>query len=74
MWNYRVMLKDGQLAVHEVFYDDEGRINNWSVEPVFPRGDEIEDLVSEFERYQRALTEPVLDYAALEVESECRRK
>lgn len=71
-WNYRVMHKDDQVAVHEVFYRDDGSIRSWTVDPVFPRAETIEDLVAEFERYRRALSEPVLDYAELELDDEKR--
>ncbi len=80
-WNYRVFVKDGQYAVHEVFYCGDGSINGFTAEPVFPRSEDFDGLVAEFDRYRRALSEPVLDYAELEVpgttqamESEVRRK
>jgi ferric-dicitrate binding protein FerR (iron transport regulator) len=54
-WNYRVVVKDGQFAVYEVFYDSAGRIQAFTEGPVFPRADSLEELVEEFERYRRAL-------------------
>ena len=72
-WNYRAMLKDGQVAVHEVFYEDDGRISGYTAEPVYPRADTLEELTEEFDRYQRALSMPVLDFAALEAEATTRR-
>ena len=72
-WNYRVMLKDGQYAVHEVFYGDDGRITGYTEEPVYPTAESPEELVEEFERYRRALGEPVLDYDAEEAEAARRR-
>ena len=67
-WNYRVMLKDGQYAVHEVFYEDDGRISGYTEDPVFP-AESPEELAEEFERFRRALGEPVLDYDAEEAEA-----
>jgi hypothetical protein len=61
-WNYRVMRKDGQYAVHEVFYEDDGRVSGYTTDPVFPRADSLEELADEFQRYRRALDETVLDY------------
>lgn len=58
------MLKDGQYAVHEVFYRDDGRITGYTAGPVYPRAESPEGLAEEFERYRRALAEPVLDYDA----------
>jgi hypothetical protein len=65
-WNYRVMFRDGQHAVHEVFYGDDGAVQGFTEHPVFPRGESLTDLVEDLERYQRAISEPVLDYAELE--------
>jgi hypothetical protein len=65
-WNYRVMVKDGQFGVHEVFYTDDGVITGYTAQPVFPRAESAEELAKELGRYQRALGEPVLDFAALE--------
>jgi hypothetical protein len=67
------MLKDGQHAIHEVFYDDAGKITRYTAEPVFPRADDLDELADELKRYQRALAEPVLDFAALEAESQRTR-
>jgi hypothetical protein len=72
-WNYRVMCKAGQFAVYEVFYAEDGRITGFTSDPVFPRADDPDELAEEFERYRRALTEPILDFAALEAEAEKRR-
>ena len=68
-WNYRVIRKDGRLAVHEVFYADDGRVSGYTAEPAYPRADDPDGLAEEFDRYRRALAEPVLDYAALEAEA-----
>ena len=38
-----------------------------------PRAEDAGGLAEEFERYRRALSEPVLDFAALEAEAEERR-
>ena len=73
-WNYRVVAKDGQLAVHEVFYDNDGLITGFTGDPVHPRADTLEDLADEFERYRRALSEPVLDFHALEADAAASRR
>ena len=61
-WNYRVMHRDGRYAVHSVYYGDDGRITDWSAEPMQLTAESVEDLAEEFERFRRALSEPVLDY------------
>lgn len=63
-WNYRVMIRDGCYAVHAVYYADDGRITNWSAEPMVLSGESVEDLSQELERFRRALSEPMLDYDA----------
>lgn len=59
-WNYRVVLRHEQFAIHEVFYDDDGGIAGMTEEPVFPRAQTLEELRSELLRYTSALDEPVL--------------
>ena len=61
-WNYRVIERDGELAIHEVFYDDDGHIIGHTETPVFPRAESLEDLVDELKRYAEALEKPVLPY------------
>jgi hypothetical protein len=62
-WNYRVMRKDEQFAIHEVFYADDGSVQGYSEEPVFPRAASLELLAEELKRYAQAVEEPVLPYA-----------
>ena len=64
-WKYRVILKDGKYAIHEVFYGEEGAPWTCTEEPVCPEGDTLEALREELEHYQRALELPVLEYANL---------
>jgi len=68
-WNCRVMLKDGHVAVHEVYYNDNGEVEGYTRDPVAPSGETLEELTETFEKFKRALTEPVLDYAQLEAEA-----
>lgn len=32
-WNYRIIDHGTHLALHEVYYDQRGRVNTWSAEP-----------------------------------------
>jgi hypothetical protein len=68
-WNYRVMIRDGRYAVHAVYYADDGRIMNWSAEPMDLSGASVEDLSEELERFHSALLKPVLDYDAPELKT-----
>ena len=60
-----MILKNGRLAIHEVFYDEQGEIWTCTEEPVYPEGDTLEELRTDLEHYQRALGQPVLDYSDL---------
>ena len=60
MWNYRVLERAGEFAIHEVFYDDDGKIAGWTETPVFPRAESLEDLALELERYAQAVDKPVI--------------
>jgi len=62
---YRVILKDGRYAIHEVFYDEEGEPWTCTEGPECPEGDTLEALREASEHYQRALEWPVLEYADL---------
>lgn len=33
-WSYRILEKDGWLALHEVYYDDEGEPFLWTEDPI----------------------------------------
>ena len=62
-WNYRVVEKhDGELAIHSVYYDDNGKIDGLSLEPSAPRGygGDLESLKHELDRYLEALSKPIL--------------
>jgi hypothetical protein len=59
-WNYRVMNKDGEFAIYEVFYRDDGSVEGYTDSPVFPRADSASGLIEEFRRYTEALGHEVL--------------
>ena len=61
-WNYRVMQKGDQFAIHEVFYREDGSIQGFSESPVFPRAESVEQLAEELKRYALAIEEPVLPH------------
>ncbi|MDK2125308.1 hypothetical protein [Parachitinimonas caeni] len=64
-WNYRVVRKEEKLAIHEVYYDDNGEINAFTSLPIAPYGEDIEDLGYTLGFMKRALELPVLDYDEL---------
>jgi hypothetical protein len=62
-WNYRVMQKGEQFAIHEVFYRGDGSVQGYTENPVSLRAETLEQLAEELKRYALALERPVLQYA-----------
>jgi hypothetical protein len=65
-WNYRVLRhEDGTLALHEVFYDEDGKPSMYTTEPISFAVDADEGLSALTESLERALRDakerPVLD-------------
>ena len=69
-WNYRVMrygVLEQQTArhthgIHEVYYDDDGKVNAWTDRPVSLTAFGLDDLRWRAEEILKAFDEPVLDY------------
>ena len=61
-WNYRVVKKDGQLAIHGVYYDADGRINGIDMDANAPFGEDLEDLRGRLELMIESLQKPIVDY------------
>lgn len=49
MWNYRIIKHDISqpvfFAVHEVFYDESGRVTSWTENPITVGGDSKKEVV-----------------------------
>jgi hypothetical protein len=61
-WNYRVIKTSEQYTIHEVYYKDDEMtiVDGYSATPAYPRGDSIEELIGDMERYFDATKEPIL--------------
>ena len=63
-WNYRIIrtVKDGveSFDIHEVYYEADGQPFLWSVEPIAPTGDTLEELIEDMRHMALALNKPVL--------------
>jgi hypothetical protein len=71
-WNHRVFKNDSQFDVYdirEVFYDENGKPDGYTMEPVYPAGNTIGELREELERMLKALKRPVLSEADFEPSS-----
>jgi hypothetical protein len=70
-WDCRVIAKKdkttGEIwhAVHEVFYDENGKIWGATVGPITPMGETVDDLITELAEHLVACGKPVLDFEAI---------
>lgn len=68
-WNHRVIRKpngdddDGgaTYAIHEVYYDDQGRIENWTASPMEPFGESPAELREDIRWFLQACRRPILE-------------
>jgi hypothetical protein len=49
-----------EWSIHEVYYDDKGKIDGWTEESVGPHGESLDDLRRDLALMRKALTLPVL--------------
>lgn len=67
-WNYRVIKRTFRTEagvtetyrIHEVYYDDSGKIEGWAQDLVAPYGESIEELTADLSYLAAALEKPVL--------------
>jgi len=65
-WNHRVMRKkfpDGRywFSIREVYYDEDGKVDGWTVDDIAPGGETVKELRAELKRMLACLNKPVLD-------------
>jgi hypothetical protein len=48
-------------AIHEVYYDEDGKVNGWTEEPIRILAESLEDLKFTLERLVECFDKPVLD-------------
>ncbi|MCB1193533.1 MAG: hypothetical protein KDK90_24050 [Leptospiraceae bacterium] len=61
VWNYRVILENEAYSIHEVFYNEKGKIISCSAEPLELTHESIEGLKLQLEGIQEALKLPILN-------------
>ena len=66
-WNHRVIRRkyetgEEYFAIHEVYYDDNGKPNGVTALPIAIFEDSVEDLAITIERVKECLSKPLLDY------------
>lgn len=73
-WNYRIFREaNGDYIIREVFYAEDGSILGCTENAVEPWGRSLEELVTDIESFQEALTLPVLTLADIP-DSEMKQK
>ena len=63
-WNYRLIRTPQGTFVYSVYYDETGAPASCSALPASPHGATLEALRADFTLFERALSEPVLEFAA----------
>lgn len=68
-WNYRIIKHDikkpAYFAVHEVYYDDAGKITLWTSEPISLTGESNKDILADLKHLIKDTKEPVLSETEL---------
>jgi len=64
-WNYRIIktTQEGKVTykIHEVYYDDNGKIKGWTTEPVLPCGENVDELREDIFYFLQALRQPIFE-------------
>lgn len=67
-WNHRIMRRtypntdEVSYGIYEVYYNDEGEIVNWSMEPEEIQGGTIEEIIQSLNWMRNCLNKLILDY------------
>ena len=65
-WNYRIIKKEfpkhdeNEYQIHEVHYDDNGKVKGWAKNPVSPFGSTLNELREDIRYQLNAFRKPVL--------------
>lgn len=59
-WNYRIVERGGAVCLHEVYYDDTGRISGWIRDPATPSSESPNGLRWVLTKMATALKKSVL--------------
>lgn len=71
-WNHRVARRtvEGETCygIHEVYYSDNGEIRFWTLDPVDPFGETVDELRADLARMYGATYKDVIDLDELEAD------
>lgn len=74
-WNYRVCKKKSNLpngeivysyTIHEVYYDNDGKITSVTKDPIYPVGESVNELYMDCLHMMEAFKSPVVDLDKLD--------
>ena len=68
-WNYRVIKKDAEFGIHEVYYNKRGEICLISDDQIAPFGKDFDTLRGDVNKMTGAFGKPVLTYDEIEFAS-----
>jgi hypothetical protein len=69
-WNHRVVKRtfneggytEDRYAIHEAYYDENGKVWGITEEPVEPHGETMDELKKDIDWMTQCLEHPILDY------------
>lgn len=70
-WNHRIIrhikprthMDDAiYYAIHEVYYDENGKVNGWTEDPIEIMEESLDDLKITIQRLEKCLNSPAIDY------------
>ena len=56
------MQRQSELAIYEVYYDEDGGVAGYSAAPTFPAGETLDELTINCDLFLLALKKPILQY------------
>lgn len=73
-WNYRIIKHDksepAYFAIHEVYYDEKGKIQGWTADPIEIAGDSKQEVLETLKHMIDDAKQSVLKESELEKKSQ----
>lgn len=60
IWNYRIIENKKIFNIYEVYYNNKGEITAISEDPMYPQGNNLEELKGDMEYFLQAFNRPLL--------------
>lgn len=72
-WNYRVLKRNNLFAIHSVYYDNDGKIVNWSKNPDPVIDEDFEYLKTQLTLMLEATEKEIVDVEEIEKADEIHK-